>query len=168
MEARQLFSWSKLKFLCCCMLYEQLCFLHPSVHKQEHPRFTFERLEYLGQKIQVHPFYSRSQSQVCFVFMRREKYLCIFCSLEQSGQLWNPSKCNLPCTTLLSFWATKRNHAALDCTFFCLWFEWNSTEMHVIAWTGCDYGREAFDEPSRPARCLVGREASTVVNKPSL
>ncbi|CAK9216681.1 unnamed protein product [Sphagnum troendelagicum] len=30
----------------------QLCFLHPSVHKLEHPRFTFERLEYLGQKIQ--------------------------------------------------------------------------------------------------------------------
>ncbi|GAB4846916.1 RNA-binding protein that suppresses calcineurin deletion Rnc1 [Ancistrocladus abbreviatus] len=30
----------------------QLCFLHPSKHKFEHPRFCFERLEYLGQKIQ--------------------------------------------------------------------------------------------------------------------
>ncbi|XP_073041125.1 ribonuclease III domain-containing protein RNC1, chloroplastic [Primulina eburnea] len=30
----------------------QLCFLHPSKYKFEHPRFCFERLEYLGQKIQ--------------------------------------------------------------------------------------------------------------------
>ncbi|KAL3646379.1 RNA-binding protein that suppresses calcineurin deletion Rnc1 [Castilleja foliolosa] len=30
----------------------QLCFMHPSVHKFEHPRFCFERLEYVGQKIQ--------------------------------------------------------------------------------------------------------------------
>ncbi|PKA55301.1 hypothetical protein AXF42_Ash003938 [Apostasia shenzhenica] len=30
----------------------QLCFLHPSMHKFEHPRFCFERLEYVGQKIQ--------------------------------------------------------------------------------------------------------------------
>ncbi|CAL4954009.1 unnamed protein product [Urochloa decumbens] len=30
----------------------QLCFLHPSKHKFEHPRFCFERLEYVGQKIQ--------------------------------------------------------------------------------------------------------------------
>lgn len=30
----------------------QLCFLHPSKHKYEHPRFCFERLEYVGQKIQ--------------------------------------------------------------------------------------------------------------------
>ncbi|XP_057960414.1 ribonuclease III domain-containing protein RNC1, chloroplastic [Malania oleifera] len=30
----------------------QLCFLHPSKHKFEHPRFSFERLEYVGQKIQ--------------------------------------------------------------------------------------------------------------------
>ncbi|EFH45234.1 hypothetical protein ARALYDRAFT_912568 [Arabidopsis lyrata subsp. lyrata] len=31
----------------------QLCFLHPSKHKFEHPRFCFERLEYVGQKIQI-------------------------------------------------------------------------------------------------------------------
>lgn len=31
----------------------QLCFLHPSKHKFEHPRFCYERLEYVGQKIQV-------------------------------------------------------------------------------------------------------------------
>ncbi|KAK7386379.1 hypothetical protein VNO78_26570 [Psophocarpus tetragonolobus] len=30
----------------------QLCFLHPSKYKFEHPRFCYERLEYLGQKIQ--------------------------------------------------------------------------------------------------------------------
>ncbi|XP_050291880.1 ribonuclease III domain-containing protein RNC1, chloroplastic isoform X2 [Quercus robur] len=30
----------------------KLCFLHPSKHKFEHPRFCYERLEYLGQKIQ--------------------------------------------------------------------------------------------------------------------
>ncbi|CAI9111306.1 OLC1v1011500C1 [Oldenlandia corymbosa var. corymbosa] len=30
----------------------QLAFLHPSKYKFEHPRFCFERLEYLGQKIQ--------------------------------------------------------------------------------------------------------------------
>lgn len=30
----------------------QLCFLHPSKYKYQHPRFCFERLEYLGQKIQ--------------------------------------------------------------------------------------------------------------------
>ncbi|CAL5197775.1 unnamed protein product [Lathyrus oleraceus] len=30
----------------------QLCFLHPSNYKYDHPRFCFERLEYLGQKIQ--------------------------------------------------------------------------------------------------------------------
>ncbi|XP_055808261.1 ribonuclease III domain-containing protein RNC1, chloroplastic [Solanum dulcamara] len=30
----------------------QLSFLHPSKYKFEHPRFCFERLEYLGQKIQ--------------------------------------------------------------------------------------------------------------------
>ncbi|KAL4577492.1 hypothetical protein LXL04_013601 [Taraxacum kok-saghyz] len=30
----------------------QLAFLHPSKHKFEHPRFCFERLEYVGQKIQ--------------------------------------------------------------------------------------------------------------------
>ncbi|CAN1343110.1 Ribonuclease III domain-containing protein RNC1, chloroplastic [Linum perenne] len=30
----------------------QLCFLHPSKYKFEHPRFCFERLEYIGQKIQ--------------------------------------------------------------------------------------------------------------------
>ncbi|KAG0472444.1 hypothetical protein HPP92_016990 [Vanilla planifolia] len=30
----------------------QLCFLHPSKYKSEHPRFCFDRLEYLGQKIQ--------------------------------------------------------------------------------------------------------------------
>ncbi|KAI4327372.1 hypothetical protein L6164_019843 [Bauhinia variegata] len=30
----------------------QLCFLHPSKHKFDHPRFCYERLEYLGQKIQ--------------------------------------------------------------------------------------------------------------------
>lgn len=30
----------------------QLCFMHPSKHKFEHPRFCFERLEYVGQKIQ--------------------------------------------------------------------------------------------------------------------
>ncbi|KAG9454966.1 hypothetical protein H6P81_007870 [Aristolochia fimbriata] len=30
----------------------QLCFLHPSKHKFEHPRFCLERLEYVGQKIQ--------------------------------------------------------------------------------------------------------------------
>ncbi|GAU12561.1 hypothetical protein TSUD_182760 [Trifolium subterraneum] len=30
----------------------QLCFLHPSNYKFEHPRFCYERLEYLGQKIQ--------------------------------------------------------------------------------------------------------------------
>lgn len=31
----------------------QLCFMHPSKYKFEHPRFCFERLEYVGQKIQV-------------------------------------------------------------------------------------------------------------------
>ncbi|MCO5569995.1 hypothetical protein L7F22_023710 [Adiantum nelumboides] len=30
----------------------QLCFLHPSIHKAEHPRFCNERFEYLGSKIQ--------------------------------------------------------------------------------------------------------------------
>ncbi|KAH7279105.1 hypothetical protein KP509_37G005400 [Ceratopteris richardii] len=30
----------------------QLCFLHPSVYKMEHPRFCNERFEYLGSKIQ--------------------------------------------------------------------------------------------------------------------
>lgn len=30
----------------------QLCFMHPSKYKFEHPRFCFERLEYVGQKIQ--------------------------------------------------------------------------------------------------------------------
>ncbi|KAK7263233.1 hypothetical protein RJT34_30820 [Clitoria ternatea] len=30
----------------------QLCFLHPSKYKFDHPRFCYERLEYLGQKIQ--------------------------------------------------------------------------------------------------------------------
>ncbi|KAI4381244.1 hypothetical protein MLD38_007336 [Melastoma candidum] len=30
----------------------QLCFMHPSKYKFEHPRFCYERLEYLGQKIQ--------------------------------------------------------------------------------------------------------------------
>lgn len=30
----------------------QLCFLHPSMYKLEHPRFCNERLEYLGQRIQ--------------------------------------------------------------------------------------------------------------------
>ncbi|KAJ4980212.1 hypothetical protein NE237_010992 [Protea cynaroides] len=30
----------------------QLCFLHPSKYKYGHPRFCFERLEYVGQKIQ--------------------------------------------------------------------------------------------------------------------
>ncbi|KAK8946951.1 hypothetical protein KSP39_PZI006907 [Platanthera zijinensis] len=30
----------------------QLCFMHPSKQKFEHPRFCFERLEYVGQKIQ--------------------------------------------------------------------------------------------------------------------
>lgn len=30
----------------------QLCFLHPSKYKYEHPRFCYERLEYLGQKVQ--------------------------------------------------------------------------------------------------------------------
>ncbi|CAI0430500.1 unnamed protein product [Linum tenue] len=30
----------------------QLCFLHPSKYKFEHPRFCYERLEYVGQKIQ--------------------------------------------------------------------------------------------------------------------
>ncbi|KAK1281405.1 hypothetical protein QJS04_geneDACA015028 [Acorus gramineus] len=30
----------------------QLCFMHPSKHKFEHPRFCYERLEYVGQKIQ--------------------------------------------------------------------------------------------------------------------
>ena len=31
----------------------QLCFMHPSKYKFEHPRFCLERLEYVGQKIQV-------------------------------------------------------------------------------------------------------------------
>lgn len=30
----------------------QLCFLHPSTHKLEHPRFCYERLEFLGSKVQ--------------------------------------------------------------------------------------------------------------------
>ncbi|MCL7044174.1 hypothetical protein MKW94_013090 [Papaver nudicaule] len=30
----------------------QLCFMHPSKYKFDHPRFCFERLEYVGQKIQ--------------------------------------------------------------------------------------------------------------------
>ncbi|XP_011620399.1 ribonuclease III domain-containing protein RNC1, chloroplastic isoform X2 [Amborella trichopoda] len=30
----------------------KLCYLHPSKYKFEHPRFCFERLEYVGQKIQ--------------------------------------------------------------------------------------------------------------------
>ncbi|PKI41229.1 ribonuclease III domain-containing protein RNC1, chloroplastic [Punica granatum] len=30
----------------------QLCFLHPSKYKFDHPRFCYERLEYVGQKIQ--------------------------------------------------------------------------------------------------------------------
>ncbi|CAI7774503.1 unnamed protein product [Closterium sp. NIES-53] len=30
----------------------QLCFLHPSLYRGEHPRFCYDRLEYLGQKIQ--------------------------------------------------------------------------------------------------------------------
>eukprot|EP00897_Mesotaenium_endlicherianum_P003329 jgi/Mesen1/3023/ME000178S02150 len=30
----------------------QLAFMHPSLHKREHPRFCFERLEYIGQVIQ--------------------------------------------------------------------------------------------------------------------
>ncbi|KAK7346920.1 hypothetical protein VNO80_21444 [Phaseolus coccineus] len=30
----------------------QLCFMHPSKYKFDHPRFCYERLEYLGQKIQ--------------------------------------------------------------------------------------------------------------------
>ncbi|XP_024640915.1 ribonuclease III domain-containing protein RNC1, chloroplastic isoform X2 [Medicago truncatula] len=30
----------------------QLCFLHPSKYKFEHPRFCFERLEYVGKTIQ--------------------------------------------------------------------------------------------------------------------
>ncbi|RDY04963.1 Ribonuclease III domain-containing protein RNC1, chloroplastic, partial [Mucuna pruriens] len=30
----------------------QLCFMHPSKYKYEHPRFCYERLEYIGQKIQ--------------------------------------------------------------------------------------------------------------------
>ena len=34
----------------------QLCLLHPSKYKFEHPRFCYERLEYLGQKIQVRSF----------------------------------------------------------------------------------------------------------------
>lgn len=52
----------------------QLCFLHPSKYKFEHPRFCYERLEYLGQKIQVRPFlhvlgrtYS-SLSRSCLLF----------------------------------------------------------------------------------------------------
>lgn len=35
------------------VIVEQLCFLHPSTHKLEHPRFCYERLEYLGSKVQV-------------------------------------------------------------------------------------------------------------------
>ncbi|KAL5064054.1 hypothetical protein RYX36_025791 [Vicia faba] len=34
------------------MVAYKLCFLHPSNYKYDHPRFCFERLEYLGQKIQ--------------------------------------------------------------------------------------------------------------------
>ncbi|CAL0311574.1 unnamed protein product [Lupinus luteus] len=30
----------------------QLCYMHPSKYKFEHPRFCYERLEYIGQKIQ--------------------------------------------------------------------------------------------------------------------
>lgn len=30
----------------------QLCFLHPSLHRRDHPRFCYERLEFLGQRIQ--------------------------------------------------------------------------------------------------------------------
>ncbi|KAL9270948.1 Ribonuclease III domain-containing protein [Drosera capensis] len=33
-------------------LGRQLCFLHPSKYKYEHPRFFYERLEYPGQKVQ--------------------------------------------------------------------------------------------------------------------
>ncbi|XP_027360211.1 ribonuclease III domain-containing protein RNC1, chloroplastic isoform X3 [Abrus precatorius] len=35
-----------------CLIYLQLCFMHPSKYKFEHPRFCYERLEYIGQKIQ--------------------------------------------------------------------------------------------------------------------
>ncbi|TKY55639.1 Ribonuclease 3 [Spatholobus suberectus] len=34
------------------MVAYKLCFLHPSKYKFDHPRFCYERLEYLGQKIQ--------------------------------------------------------------------------------------------------------------------
>ena len=47
----------------------QLCFLHPSKHKFEHPRFCYERLEYLGQKIQVRPF---------LTFIREEVLLSLY------------------------------------------------------------------------------------------
>lgn len=40
---------SVITLIVCC----QLCFLHPSKYKFEHPRFCLERLEYVGQKIQV-------------------------------------------------------------------------------------------------------------------
>ena len=40
----------------------QLCFLHPSKHKFEHPRFCYERLEYVGQKIQVMVFHEANSS----------------------------------------------------------------------------------------------------------
>ncbi|CAI5466623.1 unnamed protein product [Closterium sp. Yama58-4] len=30
----------------------QLCFIHPSLYRAEHPRFCYDRLEYVGQKIQ--------------------------------------------------------------------------------------------------------------------
>lgn len=36
-----------------CCSPGQLAFMHPTLFKAEHPRFCYERLEYIGQKIQV-------------------------------------------------------------------------------------------------------------------
>lgn len=47
-------QWNLDIFFWVFFLWIQLSFLHPSKYKFEHPRFCYERLEYVGQKIQVH------------------------------------------------------------------------------------------------------------------
>ncbi|KAK8717446.1 hypothetical protein V6N13_044715 [Hibiscus sabdariffa] len=64
----------------------QVCFMHPSKYKFEHPRFCFERLEYVGQKIQTPPDDGcMLMNKFCGRYLR-EKYLHRFIIYSEQVQ----------------------------------------------------------------------------------
>lgn len=77
----------------------QLCFLHPSTYKFDHPQFCYERLEYLGQKIQVLSIHCMSVLIFGYIYGMKllfdsgkyiiYSFLCLLCCILNNFSFWD-------------------------------------------------------------------------------